>query len=144
MTLFCWFQIHFTTLNNVMHHLIISKFNPRLVVQLDQTSALQDLCLHTSAKKGTCGKYIKKYIHWVVVFRRLRRQHLDIINDLTLLVGYLTPDSDLDLTPDPDQFGPPVRYINLWCCVKIFQGKQRFFTFSLNLSLIALFFSRKF
>ncbi len=32
-----------------------------------------------------------------------------------MIVGYLTPDSDLDLTPDPDQFGalPPVRYINL-------------------------------
>ncbi len=33
-----------------------------------------------------------------------------------VLVGYLTPDSDLDLAPDPDQFGalPPIRYINLW------------------------------
>ncbi len=32
-----------------------------------------------------------------------------------LIVGYLTPDSDLDLAPDLDQFGalPPVRYINL-------------------------------
>ncbi len=32
-----------------------------------------------------------------------------------VLVGYLTPDSDLDLAPDPDQFGalPPIRYINL-------------------------------
>ena len=31
-----------------------------------------------------------------------------------VIVGYLTPDSDLDLAPDPDQFGalPPVRYIN--------------------------------
>ena len=42
------------------------------------------------------------------------------------VVSYLTPDSDLDLTPDLDQFGalPPVRNINLWCCVKIFRGKQ--------------------
>ncbi len=34
---------------------------------------------------------------------------------LIIVVGYLTPDSDLDLAPDPDQFGalPPVRYINL-------------------------------
>ena len=32
-----------------------------------------------------------------------------------VIVGYLIPDSDLDLTPDPDQFGalPPVGYINL-------------------------------
>ncbi len=31
------------------------------------------------------------------------------------LVSYLTPDSDLDLAPDPDQFAalPPIRYINL-------------------------------
>ncbi len=31
------------------------------------------------------------------------------------IVGYLTPDSDLDLAPDPDQFRalPPVRYMNL-------------------------------
>ncbi len=29
------------------------------------------------------------------------------------IVGYVTPDSDLDLAPDPDQFGalPPVRSI---------------------------------
>ena len=35
--------------------------------------------------------------------------------EFALLVGYLTPDSDLDLAPDPDQFGalPPIRYINL-------------------------------
>ncbi len=38
-----------------------------------------------------------------------------VFRPLYIIVGYLTPDSDLDLAPDPDQFGalPPIRYINL-------------------------------
>ena len=34
------------------------------------------------------------------------------MNEVFLIVGYLTQDSDLDLAPDPDQFGAllPVRY----------------------------------
>ena len=40
---------------------------------------------------------------------------VSIIIPRNVIVGYLTPDSDLDLAPDPNQFGalPPVRYINL-------------------------------
>ncbi len=42
-----------------------------------------------------------------------RPQEMHFYQDIN--VSYLTPDSDLGLTPDPDQFGalPPVRYINL-------------------------------
>ena len=41
-------------------------------------------------------------------------RHTQLDHD-SIIVGYLTPDSDLDLASDPNQFGalPPIRYINL-------------------------------
>ncbi len=54
----------------------------------------------------------------IIVTMSVTSCNLDMVEKKTQispLVGYLTPDSDLDLAPDPDQVGalPPVRYINL-------------------------------